>query len=77
MGNHGTAAGGKVHAADSSNPAKNSTVRQYLSSQALTLGNWPVSWRLIAVIVSALVMGLISAACGYRPRLTARPDSAA
>ena len=59
MGNHGTVAGGKVHAADSSNPAKNSTVRQYLSSQALTLGNWPVSWRLIAVIVLALVMGLI------------------
>ncbi len=62
-----------MYAADSSNPAKNSTVRQYLSSQALTLGNWPVSWRLIAVIVLALVMGLIFGGL----RVSAAVDSAA
>ena len=73
MGNHGTVAGGKVHAADSSNPAKNSTVRQYLSSPALTLGNWPVSWRLIAVIVLALVMGLVFGGL----RVASASDSAA
>src|SRR5271167_2320943 len=73
MGNHGTVAGGKVHAADSSNRAKNSTVRQYLSSPALTLGNWPVSWRLIAVIVLALVMGLVFGGL----RVSATVDSAA
>ena len=58
MGNHGVA-GGKLHAADINNRTKKSTVRQFLRSRALTLRNWPVSWRLIAVIVMALVMGLV------------------
>ena len=58
MGNHGVASG-KVHAADINNRAKKSTPFHFLSSQALTLRNWPVSWRLIAVIVMALVMGLV------------------
>src|SRR5271166_6116612 len=73
MGNHGTVAGGKVHAADSSNPAKKSTIRQYMSSRALTLRDWPVSWRLIAVIVLALVMGLVFGSL----RVSAAVDSAA
>ena len=58
MGNHGVASG-KVHASDSNNHTKNSTVRQFLRSRTLSLRNWPVSWRLIAVIVLALVMGLV------------------
>src|SRR5271157_4575005 len=73
MGNHGTVAGGKVHAADSSNPAKKSTIRQYMSSRALTLRDWPVSWRLIAVIVLALVMGLVFGSL----RVSTAVDSAA
>jgi signal transduction histidine kinase len=58
MGNHGVASG-KVHAADINSGANKSTVRYFLSSRALALRNWPVSWRLIAVIVMALVMGLV------------------
>ncbi len=58
MGNHGVASG-KVHAADTNNHTKKSTVRQFLRSRTLALRNWPVSWRLIAVIVLALIMGLV------------------
>jgi signal transduction histidine kinase len=58
MGNHGVASG-KVHAADGNNHTKKSTVSEFLRSRGLTLRNWPVSWRLIAVIVLALVMGLV------------------
>ena len=58
MGNHGVV-GGKQHAADVNNRAKNSTGLHFPRSRALTLRNWPVSWRLIAVIVMALVMGLV------------------
>ena len=58
MGNHGVA-GGKVHAANTDNRAKRSTAWHVPRSHALTLRNWPVSWRLIAVIVMALVMGLV------------------
>ena len=72
MGNHGVASG-KVHAADSNNHTKKSTVRQFLRSRALTLRNWPVSWRLIAVIVLALVMGLVFGGL----RVSAAVDSAA
>ena len=43
------------------------------SSRALTLRNWPVSWRLIAVIVLALVMGLVFGGL----RVSAAADSAA
>ena len=45
--------------ANTDNRAKKSTASHVPSSQALTLRNWPVSWRLIAVIVMALVMGLV------------------
>ncbi|MGH3189562.1 MAG: sensor histidine kinase [Streptosporangiaceae bacterium] len=51
MGNHGAA--GNQH-------AKESTTTSHSSSPRVpTLRNWPVSWRLIAVIVMALVMGLV------------------
>ena len=51
MGNHGAA--GNQH-------AKESTPTSHFSSPRVpTLRNWPVSWRLIAVIVLALVMGLV------------------
>ena len=35
------------------------TASHFPSANSLTLRNWPVSWRLIAVIVLALVMGLV------------------
>ena len=72
MGNHGVA-NGKVHAADVNNRAQKSTPFHFLSSRALALRNWPVSWRLIAVIVMALVMGLVFGGL----RVSAAVDSAA
>src|SRR5208282_2258255 len=72
MGNHGVASG-KVHAADINNRTKKATVRHFLSSRALALRNWPVSWRLIAVIVMALVIGLVFGGL----RVSAAVDSAA
>ena len=39
--------------------AQKSTAFGVPSSRALRLQNWPVSWRLIAVIVLALIMGLV------------------
>src|SRR5205085_8875964 len=38
---------------------KTSTHFRLLSSQAFTLRNWPVSWRLFAVIMLTLAMGLV------------------
>jgi signal transduction histidine kinase len=58
MGNHGVASG-KVHAANTDNRAKSWTAWHVPRSHALTLRNWPVSWRLVAVIVMALVIGLV------------------
>src|SRR5271157_1475856 len=72
MGNHGVASG-KLHAADINDRTKKSTVRQFLRSRALSLRDWPVSWRLIAVIVMALVMGLVFGGL----RISAGVDSAA
>jgi signal transduction histidine kinase len=62
MGNHGgTSArprdGDPGAAAD--RPAKTSTDFKPLSSQAFTMRNWPVSWRLFAVIMLTLAMGLV------------------
>ena len=53
--------------------AKKSTVFNFPRSRALTLQNWPVSWRLIAVIVLTLVMGLVFGGL----RVAAAADSAA
>jgi signal transduction histidine kinase len=58
VGNHKVVSA-KLRAGDINKRARKSTVIHFLSSRALTLQNWPVSWRLIAVIVVALVMGLV------------------
>ena len=74
MGTHGVASG-KLRSGTADKRAEKSTVVRLPSSRALTLRNWPVSWRLIAVIVLALVMGLVfgglrvSAAVGQRGRI--------
>ena len=57
MGNHGVAS--TLRAGDADKRAKKPTVVNLSSSRPLTLQNWPVLWRLIAVIVLALVMGLV------------------
>jgi signal transduction histidine kinase len=49
------------------------TVFSFPGSRALTLQNWPVSWRLFAVIVLTLVMGLVFGGL----RVAAAADSAA
>ncbi len=54
-------------------PAKTSTDFKLLSSQALTLRNWPVSWRLFAVIMLTLAVGLVFGGL----RVAAATDSAA
>ena len=59
MGNHGVVSG-KLGAGHVVNRAKKSTGFHFPSSRAaLALQNWPVSRRLIAVIVMALIMGLV------------------
>ncbi len=72
MGNHGMVSA-KPRSADSDKRAEKSAVFHVPSSQALTLRNWPVSWRLIAVIVLALVMGLVFGGL----RVSSAADSAA
>jgi signal transduction histidine kinase len=56
MGNHG-AASARPRAGNATQHAKKST--NVNSGRTLTLRDWPVSWRLITVIVMALVMGLV------------------
>jgi signal transduction histidine kinase len=58
MGNHG-AAGAKARAGTASNRAGKSTDINSTGSRLISLSNWPVSRRLFAVIVLALVMGLV------------------
>ena len=58
MGNHG-AAGAKARAVTAGNRAKKSADVNPGGSRHLNLSNWPVSRRLFAVIVLALVMGLV------------------
>ena len=48
-----------LRASDANKRARKSTVFDIPRSRALTLQNWPVSWRLIAVIVLTAVMGLV------------------
>ena len=60
MGNHRVAsAGPRADGADGANYASEATTSRSSSPRALTLRNWPVSTRLIAVIVLALLMGLV------------------
>ena len=72
MGTHGVASG-KPRSGTTDKRADKSTASRPPSSRALTLRNWPVSWRLIAVIVLALVMGLVFGGL----RVSAAADSAA
>ena len=72
MGNHGVVSA-KLRSGNNDERATKSTASHLLSSRALTLRNWPVFWRLIAVIVMALVMGLVFGGL----RVSAAVDSAA
>jgi signal transduction histidine kinase len=58
MGTHG-AAGARARAVTAGNRANKSTDASPGGSRFLNLSNWPVSRRLFAVIVLALVMGLV------------------
>ena len=58
MGTHG-AVGAKARAVTAGNRANKSTDASPGGSRFLNLSNWPVSRRLFAVIVLALVMGLV------------------
>ena len=71
MGSHGLE-GAKPRAGRISKRAKKSNFR-FPGWRALTLQNWPVLWRLVAVIVVALVMGLAFGGL----RVAAAADSAA
>jgi len=72
MGNH-EGASARVRASDASRREKTPTSFNLLSSQALTLRNWPVSWRLFAVFMLTLAMGLVFGGL----RVSAAVDSAA
>jgi signal transduction histidine kinase len=58
MGNHGGASA-RLRASEETERAQTSTDFHLLSSQAFTLRNWPVSWRLFAVIMLTLAVGLV------------------
>ena len=58
MGNHGVA-GARPRAAKTNEHGEESLIGPAKGARMPTLRNWPVSWRLIAVIVLALVMGLV------------------
>ncbi|HXL20393.1 MAG TPA: nitrate- and nitrite sensing domain-containing protein, partial [Streptosporangiaceae bacterium] len=73
MGNHGVASA-RLRAGKTSQDTNGSTSLQVRNNpRAMTLRDWPVSWRLIAVIVVALVMGLVFGGL----RVAAAADSAA
>jgi signal transduction histidine kinase len=58
MGNHGVA-GARPRAVKTNEQAKEPLTDHAKGARMPTLRNWPVSWRLIAVIVLALLMGLV------------------
>jgi signal transduction histidine kinase len=58
MGNHRVAGAGSP-AGDASEDATEATATRSTGPRVLTLGDWPVSTRLIAVIVLALLIGLV------------------
>ena len=72
MGNHGVA-NARSHAGKTNHRAKESTPSRFGSQRLLALRDWPVSWRLIAVIVLALIMGLVFGGL----RIASAADSAA
>src|SRR5271169_5559879 len=57
-GNVNGSINGTANQAATEAPASQPT-GHFQSRSALTLRNWPVSWRLIAVILLALLMGLV------------------
>jgi signal transduction histidine kinase len=62
MGNHRVASAGAsagARAGDANQHVTGATTARFTSPSALTLRNWPVSTRLIAVIALALLMGLV------------------
>jgi signal transduction histidine kinase len=72
MGNH-EGANARLRASDASRPDKASTFFNLLNAHAFTLRNWPVSWRLFAVFMLTLAMGLVFGGL----RVSAAVDSAA
>jgi len=58
MGSHGVT-GARLRSGKTRQNAGDAAAFQPGGPRAVTLGDWPVSWRLIAVIVLALVMGLV------------------
>jgi len=58
MGNHRVASAAP-RAGDANQYVSEATTSHFTSPSALALRNWPVSTRLIAVIVLALLMGLV------------------
>ncbi|MGD0243634.1 MAG: nitrate- and nitrite sensing domain-containing protein [Streptosporangiaceae bacterium] len=72
MGNHGGASA-RLRASEDTERAATSTDFHLLSSQAFSLRNWPVSWRLFAVIMLTLAVGLVFGGL----RVGAAADSAA
>src|SRR5260370_26434347 len=71
MGTHGVA-GASPRAAKPSQHAKEPAAFRARGPRALSLRDWPVSWRLMAGIVVALVMGLVFGGL----RVAAAADSA-
>ena len=58
MGSHGVASA-RARAGKTSHHAAEPAASQLRSPRGRTLRDWPVSWRLVAVIVLALIMGLV------------------
>ena len=58
MGSHGVASA-RLRAGKTSQHAGEPAASQLRSPRGRTLRDWPVSWRLVAVIVLALIMGLV------------------
>src|SRR5260370_32147237 len=71
MGNRGVG-GARPRAVRTSQHARERVTFHRRGPRVLTLRDWPVSWRLIAVIVMALVMGLVFGGL----RVAAAADSA-
>src|SRR6266567_1713703 len=72
MGSHGVASA-RLRAGKTSQHAGDPAAAQLKGPRGRTLRDWPVSWRLVAVIVLALIMGLVFGGL----RVASAADSAA
>ena len=72
MGSHGVASA-RLSAGRTSQHAREPAASQLRSPRRRTLRDWPVFWRLVAVIVLALIMGLVFGGL----RVASAADSAA